>query len=382
MRPLALGFLGGAVNSAIGTAHRAAAQMDGHWQVVAGCFSRRPEVNAATGREFGVAPERVHPDWRALLAAEAGRLDAIAVLTPTPDHAPMVAACLEAGLPVICEKVLAATMQEAVALRELRERRNGFLAVTYNYSGYPMVRELRRLVQRGALGRLLHFQVEMPQEGCIRTEPSGLKPRPQSWQLQDGAVPTISLDLAVHLHQLLHYVAGAAPVQVAAMQGSHGWFPGFIDDVQALLRCADGLYGHAWFSKSALGHRNGLRLRLYGTEAAAEWEQAAPEELRLSHADGRREILDRAAPVAIAAQPRYGRFRPGHPAGFIEAFANLYADIALALRHWQATGQFASEEVFGAELAIEGLALLEAIQRAAGSLTWQAVEEAPSHVLA
>jgi len=374
--PLNLGFLGGSVSSAIGPAHRAAAALDGKWLIAAGCFSRNPVVNRDTANEYGVAPARLHSDWRAMIAAECHALDAIAVLTPTPDHAAMVAACLDAGLPVICEKALATNSRDAATLRDLRQRRGGFLALTYNYSGYPMVRELRNIIRAGRLGRLIHFQVEMPQEGFVRTDLRGAPPVPQPWRLVDGTIPTIMLDLGVHLHHLLHYLTGARPERVVAQSGSHGWFADVVDDVSALIRYAGGFYGQAWFSKSAMGQRNGMRLRLYGTLGAAEWHHAEPEELRISHADGRREILDRAGATAVASLPRYARFKPGHPAGFIEAFGNLYADLATALRQWQMTGGFASDEIFGAELAVEGLALLEAMQRSATNACWETVKEA------
>src|SRR4051812_6964313 len=122
----------------------------------------------------------------------------------------------------------------------------------------------------------------MPQESFIRTDAGGLRLQPQPWRLRDGSVPTIALDLGIHLHHLLHYLTGARPARVAAEQGSHGWFPEIIDDVHCLLRYAGGLYGHVWFSKSAIGHRIGLRLRLFGTDASAEWFQGEPEELRLN----------------------------------------------------------------------------------------------------
>lgn len=371
--PLALGFIGGSLRSAVGYAHYCASVMDNEWHLAAGCFSRHEDDNEATAHAYGVPAERLHADWRAMIAAERHRLDAIVVLTPTPMHFEVVSACLAAGIPVICEKALAVSRAEAAGLARLRDRHRGFLAVTYNYSGYPMVRELRQLIRDGALGRLIHFHAEMPQEGFIRTDAQGHLPTPQAWRLHDGAVPTIYLDLGVHLHQMLHYLTGARPLRTVAEQGSHGWFHEIVDDVTCLVRCSDGLYGHVWFSKSALGHRNGLRIRLYGTKGSAEWYQLEPEEVLLNHGDGRREILDRAGAATVANQPRYTRFKAGHPAGFVEAFANLYRDIAISLRHYQATGECRSDEVFSAELAIEGLSLLEAIRDSAASGEWREV---------
>jgi predicted dehydrogenase len=369
--PLQLGFIGGSLRSAVGQAHYCAATMDHRWHVAAGCFSRTGDINHATGAAYGVAEGRVYRAWRAMIAAEAARLDAVCVLTPTPSHAEIVAGCLAAGVPVICEKALCASSAQARQLGALRDRHRGFLAVTYNYSGYPMVRELRHLIRAGGLGRLLKFHIEMPQEGFIRTDAAGRRPTPQAWRLHDGFIPTIYLDLAVHVHHLLHYLTASHPLRAVAAQHSHGWFADLVDDVNCLCRYSDGLSGHIWFSKSALGYRNGLRVRLFGTAASAEWHQANPEELLLSHASGRREILDRGGDLSVAAQHRYGRFKPGHPAGFIEAFANLYGDIATALLAWRETGTFHSDELFSAELAAEGLGFLEALCASAATGQWK-----------
>lgn len=168
--------------------------------------------------------------------------------------------------------------------------------VIYNYSGYPMVRELRRMIRDGELGEILHFQAEMPQEGFLRTDNKRNKPQPQAWRLSDSSVPRIHLDLAVHLHELIHYLTGLKPITVVADQASRGWFD-VIDNVTCLARYTENVQGQFWFSKCALGHRNGLRLRIYGSKASAEWYQMNPEEAVISYGDGRRQILDRASNV-------------------------------------------------------------------------------------
>jgi len=148
-----------------------------------------------------------------------------------------------------------------------------------------------------------------------------------------------------------------------------------MDNVTCLCRYTDGVQGQVWFSKSALGHRNGLRFRIYGSEASAEWFQLNPEEIVLSFVDGRRQILDRAAAVEVAGLSRYNRFKAGHPAGFIEAFANLYSDIADALALYKKNGSWSSDEVFSADLAAEGLSMLEAMVESAHSGKWQQVRQ-------
>lgn len=370
--PLRLGFIGGGSTSAVGYTHFSSSHLDSLFQLEAGVFSRREAVNRASGRAYQVDENRVYPDWRALLDGERGRLDAISVLTPTPDHTDIVIAAIEAGFPVICEKSLATSSADCQRIGEAVSRHDGFLAVTFNYSGYPMVRELRELVQRGELGTLHHVEVEMPQEGFARHTATGEKPQPQPWRLSDYTVPTISLDLGSHVHHLVDFVTGGLkPLAVTAQQSSYGNFPAVVDNVNCLARYENGFSASIWYSKSALGYRNGLRLRLFGSEGSAEWLQTAPEQLQLGFADGRRMQLDLGAGnLRVASQPRYNRFKPGHPTGFIEAFANLYCDIAARLRARQAQTADSSPFVFGALHAEEGLQLLEAIDRAAHQQAW------------
>lgn len=372
-RPLSLAFVGGGPNSAAGYAHFAAMRMDGLWSLDAGAFSTHDEVNRQSAAVYGVDAARTYASLDELLSQEMGRIDAVALLTPTPLHYDMTRTCLRAGLPVICEKSLAMTSDEAQEIQDLCDERRGFLAVVYNYSGYPMVRELRRMIRDGVLGDILHFQAEMPQEGYLRLDAQGNKPNVQGWRRADGPIPTLHLDLAVHLHELIHYLTGLRPLEVVADHGSRGWFD-VIDHVTCLARYTSDVQGQFWFSKCALGQRNGLRLRIYGTKASAEWYQLSPEELLVSYQDGRREILDRASSVGTASDRRYTRFKAGHPAGFIEALGNLYTDIHEALLQYQDEGLFTSNEVFGASLATEGLKFLEAMVVSCGTGKWESLK--------
>lgn len=373
-KPMSLGFIGGSLSSAVGYTHFVSSTMDNRWTLDAGCFSTNKQRNRDSAQAYGVAVNRVYDSWRDMIKKERERLDAIVILTPTPGHFETVMACLKEGIPVICEKSLVTSSADAKKILEFRDRKKGFLAMTYNYSGYPMVRELRNMIQKGILGRILHFQAEMPQEGYIRVDAQGNKPVPQSWRLSDGKVPIIHLDLGSHLHHLIHYLVEQKPLDVVADQESFGWFPDVIDNVTCLCRYAKGIQGQMWFSKSALGYRNGLRLRIYGSDASAQWYQMCPEELVLSYSDGRREIVDRASIVEVANTRRYNRFKSGHPAGFIEAFANLYSDIADCLHQYQATGKWTSENVFSVELALEGILMIEAMIKSINKKSWKKVQ--------
>jgi predicted dehydrogenase len=372
-KPLSVGFIGGSLRSAVGYTHFAACRLDDRWSVDAGCFSTDADINHQSARRYGVSKDRVYGTWRELVQHEKDRLDAVLILTPIPSHHESVVACLDAGLPVICEKTLATSKNEVRDIIEALARNRGFLALTYNYSGYPMVRELRRKIRQGELGQILHFQAEMPQEGYVRVDNQGNKPSPQQWRLKDLAIPIVYLDLGSHLHQLVFHLTGQKPLEVVGEHARDGWFRETVDNVICLARYSENVQGQFWFGKAALGHRNGLRLRIYGSKASAEWCQMNPEELLLGHIDGRREILDRASTVELANQTRFNRFKAGHPAGFVEAFANVYVDIADCLGQYKEKGKWTSEDVYGPEFALENISFLNAIADSVAAHEWQKV---------
>lgn len=371
---LSLGFVGGGWNSAVGATHFIAARMDGMFSVDAGVFSRQAPINHQTGERWDVPADRVHDSVDELLEREAGRLDAIVVLTPTPDHAETVLKALDKGFAVICEKAMASTASDARRIAELAKAKDGFVVVTFNYTGYPMVRELRRMIGEGRLGRITQVHAEMPQEGFARLSPEGAPTTPQKWRTIDGLIPTISLDLGDHLHHLVRFLTGERPLELIAVQSTHGNFDGIIDNVTCMARYTSGIDCTYWFSKSAIGHRNGLRLRVYGTEGSAEWRQTEPEDLVFNTVHGQRMVMDRGAIEArLASEPRYTRFKAGHPAGFIEAFANLYGDIGQSLTARRAGRPWKSEFVFDAMDAVDGVLALEAMATSTQSRAWTPV---------
>lgn len=372
---LKVAFLGGAWNSAVGRVHRIAVEMDQKFELVAGCFSRHADVNVDAVERYGLHRDCVHGSLEELLERQADNLDAVVILTPTDQHAPQVLRCLEAGLPVICEKALATNSGEVAAIRDQLARQHGFLAVTYNYTGYPMLRELKHMVAEGRFGRIEQIHVEMPQDGFVRVGSDGAPLVPQDWRLRDGRVPTISLDLGVHLHMMVRFLIDAQPLEVVATSASYGNFHQVADNVSCLARYTGDISCSIWYSKTALGYRNGLKLRLFGDDGAAEWVQENPEYLQLTDRRGTKFIIDRASgEIRVANQARYSRFKVGHPSGFIEAFANYYYDAADALAaHRAGDGAWSSPYVFGVGEAMQGTRMLEAIADSSAQRCWMKV---------
>jgi predicted dehydrogenase len=374
---LNVAFIGGAYHSAVGRVHRIATEMDQRFKLIAGCFSRQQHANLESADLYGLEAESCYHQLEDLLVAEKPSLDALVVLTPTTQHFDMITTALKCGIPVISEKALVTNLSEALAIESMLKQYNGFLRVTYNYTGYPMLRELKAMIGAGKLGKLSEVHIEMPQEGFAKLDLNGKPIVPQAWRLQDGDIPTVSLDLGVHVHSIVKFLSDADPIELVATSKTYGNFSQITDSVSCIAQYTQDMLCQIWFSKTALGHRNGLKVRVYGDLGAAEWYQDNPEYLHFSDCNGRQSTIDRAHPdVCITNQARYNRFKSGHPAGFIEAFANTYYDLAEELNQLKA-GKPLTENpyTFGIEDAKQGLMMLQAMQQSAQDRRWVKLSE-------
>lgn len=369
---LNLGFIGGGMNSAIGVTHRIASQMDNNFVLQSGCFSRKHDVNRQTAHKWAVP--RWYENYRDLIKTEKGTLDAVVVLTPTNMHTEIILELLENDIPVICEKTLTDSLEGAKRIKTHLEKHGGFLVTTYNYTGYPMIRELEDMISRGKLGKIIQLNVRMPQESFIRLDKDGNIPTPQSWRLRDGDVSTLSLDLGTHLSNMIAFLTKEKPLDVVAMRNSFGHYD-VADNLMCIIKYSNNVDCQMWYSKSALGHKNGLEIEVYGTEGSASWYQMNPEFLEFNDNRGRNIILDRSSKgINVANLDRYNRFKSGHPAGFIEAFANYYADVHEALLDYKEQKQnFLNKYCFGIDDSFEGLALMEAIEKSMRNRTWETI---------
>ncbi|WP_233828562.1 Gfo/Idh/MocA family protein [Paraburkholderia sp. ZP32-5] len=332
-RRLRLGMVGGGQGAFIGAVHRIAARLDDCFELVAGALSSDPQRAQASAVEAGIA--RSYADWREMARAEAARddgIDAVAIVTPNHLHAPVATAFLEAGIHVICDKPLAVSLAEGEALARLARDKKRLFALTHTYSGYPLVRHARELVERGELGDIRVVQVEYAQDWLAEpVEASGTN-RQAGWRTDPAlAGPAGCLgDIGTHAYQLAAFVTGTMPDALAAEV--HTFVPGRrIDDhVQAMLRYSNGARGMLWASQVASGAENALRLRVYGTKAGLAFDQEQPNELWFTPLGGLAECLTRArVKSAIAAHAT--RVPAGHPEGYLEAFAQLYKDAALQI---------------------------------------------------
>ena len=348
-----LAFIGGSINSIAGYPHFIASQMDRKFEVVAGAFSSDSNINAQTASEWKVP--RYYDDYHQRIKNEKGHVDAVVILTPTPLHHEIIIELLNNEIPIICEKPLVSSLEEVETIKKVFDPKKHFLVITNNYSGYPMLRELQEKIKRKELGEILHIRLKMPQESFLRPPKSVLYP--QKWRLQDDFIPMISLDLGAHLHHLAYFLLQEEPTKVMASYDSFSKY-GVIDDVNMLLEYNSGIKGNMWLSKTALGNRNGLHIEVYGSKASASWHQESPELLELAYNSGQKVITDRGSDIEMLPNPLYNRMTPGHPAGFIESFANLYSDIASSLQSFKNKQTYNTDYVYSFTHATNGIKLL------------------------
>ena len=335
-RRIRLGMVGGGEGAFIGGVHRIAARLDDHYELVAGALASDAERALRSGLALGLAADRCYADYAAMAKAERRRKDgieAVAIVTPNHLHAPVAEAFLKAGIHVICDKPLATSAMEARRLQALAARSGNVFAVTYNYTGYPMVREARQRVQAGQLGEIRVVQVEYAQDWLTEAlESTGQKQA--EWRTdpaRSGAGGCVG-DIGTHAFQLAGFVSGLEASELCAELSTFVAGRRLDDNVQVMLRFAGGARGALWASQVAPGNENNLRLRVYGGKGGLEWRQEHPNQLRWSPFGEATQTISRAAGAVGAAAARVTRIPAGHPEGYLEAFATLYGEIAQAIR--------------------------------------------------
>jgi predicted dehydrogenase len=331
-----LGLVGGGQGAFIGGVHRIAARIDDQFELVAGALSSDAARAKASAEELGIAPDRSYGSYEEMAKAEAARpdgIEAVSIVTPNHVHAPAARAFLEAGIHVICDKPMTTTVAEAQALVDLVKQTGKIFVLTHNYTGYPMMRQARAMIAAGELGDIRVVQAEYPQDWLTeRAELSGSKQA--EWRTdpkRSGAGGSIG-DIGTHAYNLAAFVTGLETDELLAQLTT--FVPGrqLDDDVQILLRYMGGARGMLWASQVAVGNENGLKLRVYGTKGGLEWTQADPNYLWFTRFGEPKQLLTRAGAGAGPQAVRVSRVPSGHPEGYLEGFATIYAEAARAIR--------------------------------------------------
>lgn len=331
-----MGMVGGGRGAFIGQVHRMAANLDGKIELVAGAFSSDPEKSKLSGQDFFIDPERAYGSYEEMAKAEAARedgIDFVSIVVQNHLHFAVAKCFLEAGINVICDKPLTVDLDQAKELKKIVDESGLVFALTHNYTGYPMVKEARRMVQDGELGRLLKVVAEYPQGyavGDVEGEGSGAI---SNWRADPKIAGKSNCmgDIGTHAHNLTKYITGLEVEELAAELTA--FIPGreLDDDGNCLVRFTNGVKGIIYASQISNGDENDLTIRVYGTKASLEWHQEEPNDLIVKFANAPRKVYRRGNDYLGEAAKANSRTPFAHPEGFIEAFANVYLAAAQAI---------------------------------------------------
>ncbi|MDQ7777072.1 Gfo/Idh/MocA family protein [Paracoccus aminovorans] len=332
---LRLGVVGGGAGAFIGQVHARGARLSDRWQIVAGALSSRPEVALASGRDWGLDPDRSYTDWREMARAEAARpdgIDAAAITVPNHLHFPVAMAFMDAGIDVICDKPLVNTLDEARALID-RQRETGVIfGVTYSFAAHAMVRQARQMVREGAIGKVTQIHVEYFQEMALLPADAAWSGTP--WRQDPAKVggAATTADIGTHAHHLAEFVSDLRMTDLRAEFHRLGADQPLEDTAFMTCRFQGGVPGTLLISQAAAGASCGLRIRISGTEGTLEWDQENPEYLhhrpfnaphiRISRGHGAGVLSDAA---------RFVHMPRGHPEALSDAWGNLYEEFAIAI---------------------------------------------------
>jgi predicted dehydrogenase len=335
---LRMGIVGGGRGAFIGSVHRMAAELDGETRCVAGALSSTPETAIESGREWGFADDRNYESWEQMLQREsrrpsADRLDFVSIVTPNHLHFPIAKAFIESGFNIVLDKPMVHTSQQARELIDLVRRHNVHFAVSYNYTGYPMVKQAADIVRGGHIGAVRKVIVEYLQGWLAsKLEDSGQKQADWRTDPARAGIAGAVGDIGSHAENLVSTVTGLEIESLCAETTT--FVPGrrLGDDAAVLLRFKGGARGILTCSQVCIGEENNLRLRVYGERGSVHWAQEQPNQLTMFDHEGIARLISRRGGGNTDAALRASRLPSGHPEGFIEAFANIYKGFGESIR--------------------------------------------------
>jgi predicted dehydrogenase len=358
---LSWGMVGGGEGSQIGPAHRLGAQADGLFAFVAGALDADPEKGRAYARSLGIAPDRAYGDWREMLAGERGRddrIDLVTVATPNATHFEITKAFLEAGFHVLCEKPMTMTVEEGEEIVRVARKSGKVCAVNYCYSAYPMVRQMRAMVAAGELGAI-RCVVANFSHGHHAAGDDAQNPRVR-WRYDPAQAGVLGqmADCGIHALHLASFILGDEVERLSADFAST--VPGRVleDDAMVGFRTTRGTVGRLWTSTIALGRQHGLDIQIFGETGGLRWASEQPNQVYYHRLGGRVEIIEKGEAGISPEAARLSRVAIAHPEGFPLAVANIYVDLAAAIR---------GEAAGALPLAEDGLRSMSAVHAAVAS---------------
>jgi predicted dehydrogenase len=332
---LTYGMVGGGKGAFIGDVHRKAIAMDGLASLVAGCFSQSYENTLETGDSWGVSRERLYKNYEDMIRIEAkrgDRPDFIIIVTTNDTHYPIARLALENGFPVVCDKPLTTSRRDAELLSRLAADKNLLFCVTYAYTAYPLVRQMREMIRSGELGEIRFVNAEYPQEWLATPlERTGQKQALSRTDPLRAGISNCVADIGTHVENMVAHLTGLEIQSLCARLDVMGEGRSLDTNASIMVDYKGGAKGLYWSSQIAIGHDNGFRVRIYGTKAAVEWVQEDPNHVRMAFIDRPVEILSRGRDKMYPKAQALSRIPSGHPEGYFECFANLYSVFLAAL---------------------------------------------------
>jgi predicted dehydrogenase len=343
---LTYGMVGGGPGAFIGDVHRKAIGLDGLASLAAGSFSKSFDKTKETGRALGLAEDRLYPDFEAMAAKEAARpdgIDFVVIVTPNAQHYPVAKAFLSKGIHVVCDKPLTFETAEAEELAMLARQKGLLFCVTYTYTGYPAVKQVREMVRRGELGELRYVNAEYPQE-WLATPAEREGSKQAAWRAdpkQSGKSNCVG-DIGSHVENMVSYMTGLEIASLCARLDTFVEGRSLDDNATIMVNYKGGAKGLYWASQIAVGCDNGLRVRIFGSRGSVAWSQENPNYLTVSKLGEPTATLSRGRDGFHPQAQAYSRIPSGHPEGYFEAFANIYKTYIAALAK-KLSGQALSE---------------------------------------
>ena len=336
---LRLGMIGGGQGAFIGAVHRLSARMDDKYEFLAGCLSSTPEKAELSAKELGLDLTRSYPDYKTMAEQESQRddgVEVVSIVTPNHMHSGPAIEFLNKGIHVICDKPMTATMDDAHELMRAIKSSKAHFFLTHNYSGYPVIREMRSLVKNGELGNLRIVKGAYLQGWLGSKEEDSGSNKQAEWRTdpkRSGAAGAVG-DIGSHTMHLLEFVTGLKCESVAADLTTFVEGRQLDDDASIMIRMSENVKGNLSISQIATGQENNFTISIYGEKGALHWAQENPNYARFSRVGKADQIITRGG--AIQNENSYAPIRipPGHPEGYLEGFAQIYSDAAdIILNH-------------------------------------------------
>jgi predicted dehydrogenase len=364
-KKLTYGMVGGGQGAFIGEVHRKSIALDGKAELVAGCFSQDHQNTLATGEMLGLDKNRLYASFEEMMTAEAKRadkIDFVVIVTPNSSHFAIAKSAMENGIHVVCDKPLTTDSGDAEELSRILAEKGLLFCVTYTYTGYPVVKHLREMIARGDLGDIRFVNAEYPQEWLSTPlEDSGQKQAAWRTNPELTGISNCVGDIGSHIENMVSYLTGLKIRSLCARLDTFVEGRTLDDNASIMVEYDTGAKGLYWSSQIAVGHDNGLRVRIYGTKGSIEWSQEDPNYAKICDLDKPTAIISRGRDDLYPHAQGYSRIPSGHPEGYFEAFANIYTTFCDVLGKKLAGESLIAEEMDfpGVDEGVRGVKFIE-----------------------